>query len=253
MRRVYRESLSDDAMARLCERTFQIGAAGLQHAKPAQRIKARKKRASDLWDAERTVAFNEIDRVLRRMAPGNERCMYCEDSTGGDIEHFWPKEKYPGRAYTWENYLWACALCNSHFKGSKFPRDENGAPLLVNPAEEDPREHLVLTPTTGKYVHRTKKGEATISVLGFDRRPALDRSRHDAWIGVQAYIVSYAKACSRGDAPLALYAQRALCRHPLASVLSTLMDLLDSPRATLLIEQDCIAAIEAHPEIRDWP
>lgn len=54
MRRVYRESLSDDAMARLCERTLQIGAAGLQHAKPAQRIKARKERASDLWKDERT-------------------------------------------------------------------------------------------------------------------------------------------------------------------------------------------------------
>jgi len=116
--------------------------------------------------------------------------MYCEHSAGSDIDHFWPKEKYPGRAYTWENYLWACGICNSHFKGSKFPRDENGVPLLINPAEEDPREHLLLTPTTGTYVARTKKGEATMPVLGFDRRPALDRSRHDAWLAVQAHIVS---------------------------------------------------------------
>ena len=253
MRRVYRESLSDDAMARLCERTFQIGTAGLQHGKPAQRIKARKKRASDLWNAEQTIAFDGIDRVLRRMAPGNERCMYCEDSTGSDIEHFWPKEKYPGRAYTWENYLWACALCNSHFKGAKFPRDENGAPLLVNPAEEDPREHLELTPTTGKYVHRTKKGEATISVIGFNRRGTLDRSRQDAWRGVQALIVEYAKACDRDDAALALYAQRVLCRHPCGSVLLTLIDLLGSPTGAALIAADCIAAIDGHPEIRDWP
>jgi len=253
MRRVYRESLSDDARERLCERTFQIGNAGLQHVKPAQRIESRKKRAKDLWDAERTVAFNEIDRVLRRMAPGNALCMYCEHNTGSDIEHFWPKEKYPARAYTWENYLWACAICNSHFKGSKFPRDQNGAPLLVNPAEDDPREHLEFTPTTGKYVHRTKKGEETISALGFDRRGDLDRSRHDVFVAVQALIVSFAKACDRHDDPRALYAQRAICRHPLASVLSTLMDFLDSPRAALLIDHDCIAAVAAYPEIRDWP
>jgi len=31
------------------------------------------------------------------------------------------------------------------------------------------------------------------------------------------------------------------------------MDLLGSPRVSLLIEQDCLAAIAAHPEVRDRP
>lgn len=150
-----------------------------------------------------------------------------------------------------ENYLWACAICNRHFKGSKFPREQSGAPLLVNPAEEDPREHLELSPTTGKYVHRTKKGAETISALGFDRRGDLDRSRHDVFVAVQARIVSYAKACERHDDPRAPYVQLAICRHPLARILSTLMDCLDSPRATLLLDHDCIAAIAAYPQIHN--
>ena len=83
------------------------------------------------------------------------------------MEHFRPKGavrqstnagiEYPGYywlAYSWENLLLACQACNTK-KGTKFPlrnpeqraRSHHDALtfeqiLFVNPAEEDPREHI---------------------------------------------------------------------------------------------------------------
>ncbi|MCC6556822.1 MAG: hypothetical protein IT372_28025 [Polyangiaceae bacterium] len=253
MRRVYRLALSDATQELLCKRTVQIAEAGLRRSRIGERIRARKAEAERLWKQERTKPFDEIDAALRDMAPGHELCMYCEYSKGTDIDHFWPKERYPGRAFWWENYLWSCGECNSHFKRSQFPRDERGAPLLIHPAEEDPREHLALSVTTGKLVGLTQKGSETIRVLGFERRGNLDRERHAAWRGVQALILQYAACCRAGDSDLALYLQRCICRHPLAGALLTLRDLLDTPAGASRLDQEIVAAIEAHPEILTWP
>jgi hypothetical protein len=56
--------------------------------------------------------FRAVRETLRRMCPGIERCMFCEDSVGTAIEHFLPKALFPSKALTWENYLLACARCN---------------------------------------------------------------------------------------------------------------------------------------------
>jgi len=40
-------------------------------------------------------------------------CMYCEHNTVHQIEHFWPKEKYPERTFSWENLLFVCGECNN--------------------------------------------------------------------------------------------------------------------------------------------
>jgi len=253
MRRIHREPLSEAALELLCKRTCQIAEAGNRHEKNSDRCRARREEADRLWGQERAKAFEEIDRVLRRMAPGHELCMYCEHNIGSDIDHFWPKENYPGRAYTWENYLWSCSICNSHHKGARFPRDERGKPLLINPAEEDPREHLALSPTTGKLVGKTSKGEQTIDVLGFHKRGGLDKARRDAFRAIQQLVVDYAAQCACGNAEEALVIQGLICRHTLASALCDLLQLLDSPGGALLIRPDCRAAIEAHPEIRHWP
>ncbi len=57
-------------------------------AKPSDAERA--KEVNRLWDSKDNKAFDEIKKNLRDMAPGLERCMYCEDSAGNDIEHFWP-------------------------------------------------------------------------------------------------------------------------------------------------------------------
>jgi uncharacterized protein (TIGR02646 family) len=53
------------------------------------------------------------------------KCAYCEASTEtvahGDVEHFRPKSKYWWLAYCYDNYLYACQICNQTYKGDKFP------------------------------------------------------------------------------------------------------------------------------------
>ena len=55
----------------------------------------------------------------------NGKCAYCETPTSvvafGDVEHFRPKSIYWWLAYSYENYLPSCTLCNQKYKKSFFP------------------------------------------------------------------------------------------------------------------------------------
>lgn len=58
-------------------------------------------------------------------AESSGKCAYCEADTRvvshGDVEHFRPKSKYWWLAYCYDNYLVACQVCNSVYKGNDFP------------------------------------------------------------------------------------------------------------------------------------
>jgi hypothetical protein len=53
------------------------------------------------------------------------KCAYCESPTDtvahGDVEHFRPKSKYWWLAYCYDNYVFACQICNQVHKGDEFP------------------------------------------------------------------------------------------------------------------------------------
>jgi uncharacterized protein (TIGR02646 family) len=85
---------------------------------------------------------------LKRMAGSRERCMFCEDSRGVDIDHFWPKSKYPERTFAWENLVLTCSGCNRD-KGVAFELAPDGSPLLINPTKDDPWTHLFYDSHTG--------------------------------------------------------------------------------------------------------
>lgn len=55
----------------------------------------------------------------------NGKCVYCEANTAvvahGDVEHYRPKSIYWWLAYTYDNYLYACQICNQRYKGANFP------------------------------------------------------------------------------------------------------------------------------------
>jgi hypothetical protein len=52
------------------------------------------------------------------------KCAYCETPTTvvvyGDVEHFRPKSRYWWLAYSYENYLPSCSICNQKFKKDFF-------------------------------------------------------------------------------------------------------------------------------------
>ncbi|MBL8896432.1 MAG: hypothetical protein JNM84_02335 [Planctomycetes bacterium] len=139
------------------------------------------KQVGAFWQRHRKkAAFSAVLEVLGAMAGDRQRCMYCLDSHGTDIEHFWPKTPYPAKLFEWENLLLGCTECG-RLKGSKFPLDATGNPLLLDPTADDPWEHLDFDPRTGIISARfdrslddyCPRGKETTSILQLDRREAL--------------------------------------------------------------------------------
>lgn len=80
MRKLNRLPLSTKTLAFIAKRTEHV----LQAAD-------RRAEAQRLWELKVTNALKEIRAKLEAMASGLQRCMYCEDSEGTHIDHFWPK------------------------------------------------------------------------------------------------------------------------------------------------------------------
>jgi len=72
------------------------------------------------------------------------KCAYCEANTDvvahGDVEHYRPKSIYWWLAYTYDNYLFACQICNQTYKSDHFPIREASlypAPILIDISTDD--------------------------------------------------------------------------------------------------------------------
>jgi uncharacterized protein (TIGR02646 family) len=133
-----------------------------------------------LWKKSRqTKNIKEACKLLQQVMGPRERCMYCLDSHGTDIEHFRPKARYPLQTFQWSNWLICCTECG-RMKGHQFPI-QNRRPLLVNPTAENPWDFLDFDPDTGNLTARfdlvannwSAKGAETVRVLHLDTREAL--------------------------------------------------------------------------------
>ena len=170
MRRVTRLDLDPEAQADLDSR---------QAACDRRRAEATLDVQAEWRSARQTNTLTSVLATLRHMMGDRQRCMYCLDSHGTDVEHFWPKTPFPQRMFVWLNLLLCCAECG-RFKGDQFPLS-NGQPLLLDPTVEDPWLHLDFDPRTGNFVARfdagrndySPKGSQTVDVLHLDRREAL--------------------------------------------------------------------------------
>ena len=240
MKRIQRLPLRLETLEFLRKRTEAVAAAT-----------DRRTEVGRLWSLQSNKAFREIRQVLGRMASGVERCMYCEDSEGTAIEHFWPKASYPERAFDWLNYLIACSRCNSNFKRDQFPLDARGTPLLVNPTEEDPLDHLSFSTTTGIYEPISPKGDSSIQVFGLNRA-TLTSGRFDAWTVFKHLLVQYARHKAMADDAEAQRIEKAVREHPFAGVLAAFIRMAAVPDAGLLVGPECLQVLQAHPEVLGW-
>ena len=112
---------------------------------------------------------------LKQMS--NSKCAFCEcrlqeESKYLEIEHFAHKDGYPDKVLEWDNFLPACRRCN----GQKSTHDVLAEPI-INPADEDPREHLRFR--LYRFEGLTTKGCTTESVLSLNdyQRLMLNRFR----------------------------------------------------------------------------
>jgi uncharacterized protein (TIGR02646 family) len=137
------------------------------------RVNSGKSTARDEWDRfRRTASYKAIRKQLSIDAGARERCFYCSDSLGTDIEHYRPKATYCNLAFDYRNFLLVCTACN-RAKGSRFPIDGDGNPLLLDPAFDDPWDSLFLDETTGLLIPRiypgnrhSLRGIETLRILG---------------------------------------------------------------------------------------
>ena len=160
------------------------------------------------WTAWRPANRQPVRTLLKEMAPGICRCMFCMDSSGEEIEHFRPQAIFPSYTFKWSNMFLICGACNKH-KLSQFPlcsphlgllekredlkRAINAYPttehlsaILLNPIEDDPSTFLELDIAGGTFriVPRPGLNESdqfrateTIRVLKLNSRDVLPRIR----------------------------------------------------------------------------
>jgi hypothetical protein len=184
---------------------------------------SKKTRAQSLWKdtTARRHVHSALSATLAEMASGHERCMYCGDNQGTDIDHFEPLSQAPIRTFEWTNHLLACSLCNSHHKRDLFPRDENGSPLLIDPTIQEPLDHLHLVLGTGEYKGLTPQGEASIKVFGLGRGP-LVKGRRNAYRVAAMFFDQWRTATDSDQHTKAHDIVRTAWEQPLADVLASM-------------------------------
>ncbi len=169
------------------------------------------KKAKTLWNGKRgsvasRTAFTEIKSKLIGMSVGVELCNYCENNEATDIEHIFPKSKFPNKTFIWENYLLACRTCNTDYKSNKFaifvPEDSNNRldvvaqpptddSAFINPQTENPLDFFLLNLQRGVFtIHPDLinnpqsrgylKAGYTLEVLALNTRDALVNARKSA-------------------------------------------------------------------------
>lgn len=150
------------------------------------------------------------------MCSGAQRCVYCEDSVGDEVEHIEPKDLYPCKVFVWTNYVYACGRCNV-FKGRSFSVIDgdrivdvtrlpsapvvpplHGFPAFVNPRVEDPLDYLHLDLETFWLVARDdkeplsrKRADFTIEVLKLNRDVVI-AARKTAYFAYRTALFEYA-------------------------------------------------------------
>ncbi len=238
MRKISRLPLDPDSEATLAKLSEQV-----------RKAKDAKVEASRLWDIKNKPAFGRIRKALEVMAAGRARCMYCEDSLGTDIEHFYPKTNYPERAFRWDNYLLACSHCNSNLKRDQFPLAKR-RPLLINPTAEDPSEQLAFLPTTGELKPIGPKGQPSIDVFGLNDAASprkLPQARREALLKLQLLIEEYdARITARSK-----LAKQTIQDEPFPAVLAYLLALARVPGVKRALRPGITALLRKH-KITDW-
>ncbi|WBP92144.1 HNH endonuclease [Kitasatospora cathayae] len=201
---------------------------------PEPEIRARK-----LWNhtTVRTHVHAPLRDLLAEMAAGRERCMYCGDNQGTDIDHFEPIDRHPMRAFDWTNHVLACSLCNSHLKRAAFPLDEGGRPLLIDPTAEDPTPHLRLVLAAGIYHPLTPRGQATIDLFDLNRG-LLAKGRVNAFHVTKACVAQWAHATAQGDHDAAAHWATVVNEQPIADVVQAMLHQALDPAAEILFEDD---------------
>jgi len=129
-------------------------------------------------DFLRTNARRDVEQALHEFCL--KKCVYCEALVPKDIEHFYPKSKYPKRMFRWTNFVRGCKNCNNA-KLDRFPKAGNRR-LLIDPCSDEPLDYLVFDPTTGRAMLNPDpryhdRAKVTRDMFGLDEDTLCDERR----------------------------------------------------------------------------
>ena len=100
----------------------------------------------------------------------HSKCAYCEANTKvvahGDVEHYRPKSIYWWLAYTYDNYLFSCQICNQTYKSNHFPI---GGRLAKEPKVLANMTDAELDVLIKKYTIDPRKNSSDNSVVGLKK------------------------------------------------------------------------------------
>jgi uncharacterized protein (TIGR02646 family) len=230
------DPLSEETEAWLSDRRQQV------NAEPSRA--ARHRRARDLFANKRTRAFNEIRRRLAAMSPPGDACFYCEQDRRRDIDHIRPLRHYPEQGFDWQNYVYACAICNQDAKQDRcaiiddqgalihldrsWPDDKPLPPGIyaqIDIRRENPLDFLAVEFDTGWLVPIAEDGIArqravyTRDLFRLDQ-DVLSRARRQAFHHFCQHLELLAKARDAGDKQRAKHIENEIRELPHPTVLA---------------------------------
>lgn len=207
----------------------------------------RSRRINKVWEQRRrTKAMAGVQEALNAMAPGRERCMYCEDSRASDIEHFRPKARFHQQVFVWSNLLAVCPDCNRE-KNQLF--DER----ILDPTVDDPLKHLALSPTTGRYQTLTARGAATLETIPrLAESQTLARGRQGAWAIIRVLLQEYDNAGMKGDATEAERIRELIVNAPFSGVFAWTVHASRQPGAAIVLGDDIVDILTRYPAMSSW-
>jgi len=183
--------------------------------------------AIDKWKASLLGSARD---KLRAARPGGDRCVFCEDSEGRDVEHFLPRALFPESTWRWENLVCACSGCNGP-KGTRHAilsgagsyievTRRRNAPVVpppegisawIDPRAEDPMRLIELDILGNSFYFIARDGlppadavrvEWTVEeCLELNKREALVQARKNAFFNYRARLREYVHKKNSGAQP----------------------------------------------------
>lgn len=176
----------------------------------------------------------------------HNKCAYCEARLDEqamylEVDHFYPKSRYPLRVAEWTNLLASCKQCNAR-KGDHDPY----VTQIIDPTQHKPSDHLVLY--NYRYIGIDELGKASIAVLDLnDYRHVMPRFK----IGNQTMeTIGQAKLMLDGYAR----DQTTMARNRVISVVSRLLKECSACSeysvvvATILVENPIFSSVREQME-----
>lgn len=197
-----------------------------------------------MWRNRRgSRALQAIEIALKAMASGIERCMYCDEGHGHQIEHFRPKAHYVGETFRWSNMLWVCGECNAD-KNASF--DDQ----ILNPTLDDPLEHLKLAFHEGRFKTRKKspRGKITLERLTRLDKQVLIKGRKNAFDLIRVLLESFPNSGAETRAKI----RHIVVNAPFGSVFAAVLRASRERDAAKVLGPDFMSILARYPEIYDW-